>query len=320
MARSTGIKLKKKKISIVTGVFNEEIIVKDVYEEIKKTLSPYKSKYNYEHIFMDNCSTDGTLTILKAIAKKDKNIKVLSYSKNFGPEKSGFMGLKYATGDALIPYEGSMKDPASMIPKFINYWENGYDLVYGIRKATADNILMRYMRRLFYRLVNFLSAEDIPENVGSYSLMDKKIVDIVKSVDDYKPYIRGIVLSLGFKQKGIVYTRGQRKKGKSKSSIGYLIDFTINAIISNSISPIRFCTYIGISLSVISITIAVVYMLLHIFFWKAVIPGVAVGIFLILIFSGIQLFFLGVIGEYIGAIHSQVRRKPFVVIKEKINF
>lgn len=311
---------KKKKISIITGVYNEELIVRDVYEEIKKTLAPFKNKYDYEHIFMDNCSNDSTLSILKLIAKKDKNVKILSYSKNFGPEKSGFTGLTHASGDATIPYEGSMKDPASLIPTFINYWEKGYDLVYGVRKKTADNILMRFMRRFFYKIVSFLSAEELPQNVGSYCLMDKKIVDVVKSIDDYKPYIRGVVLSSGFKQKGIVYQRGKRIKGKSKSSLGYLIDFTINAIISYSISPIRFCTYLGFCLSSLSIFTAVVYLLLHLFIWKAVIPGVAAGIFLILIFSGIQLFFLGIIGEYIGAIHSQVRRKPFVIIKEKINF
>lgn len=313
--------MRNKKISIVTGVFNEEVIVRDVYETIKKVFDKdLKHKYDYEHIFMDNCSTDSTLEILKLIAKRDRRVKILSYSKNFGPEKSGFMGILHASGDAMIPYEGSMKDPSALIPEFLKYWEQGYELVYGIRKKTGDSIAMQLTRRFYYKIVRFLSAEDLPENVGSYSLMDKKIVDVIKSVDDYKPYIRGLVLSSGFKQKGIIYVRGKRKKGKSKSSLGYLIDFTINAIISYSISPIRFCTYLGVLLSTLSIGTAIIYMLLHIFFWKAVIPGVAVGIFLILIFSGIQLLFLGIIGEYIGAIHSQVRRKPFVIVREKINF
>lgn len=312
--------LKKKTISIVTGVLNEEEIVSDVYNSIKDVFdTKLNKKYNYEHIFMDNCSTDKTLEILKKISTKDKRIKILSFSRTFYPEKSGFMGLMYTSGDAIIPYEGSMKDPVSLIPEFLNYWEKGYELVYGVRKKTADNLIMQFMRRLFYKLVKFLSAEDIPENVGSFSLIDKKIVDEIKKIDDYKPYIRGLILTAGFKHKSIIYERGKRKRGKSKSSPGYLIDFTINAIISFSISPIRFCTILGLGISMLSILTAIIYLILHLFFWKAVIPGVAGTIFLILIFSGLQLFFLGVIGEYIGAIHSQVRKKPFVIIKEKVN-
>jgi len=309
-----------KKISIVTGVYNEEKIVADVYKTIKEEFKKLRKKYTYEHIFMDNCSTDSTLFILKNIAKKDKRIKILSYSKNFGPEKSGFTGLVHTSGHAVIPYEGSMKDPAHLIPAFIKYWEQGYELVYGVRTKTADTFLMGFMRRLFYRIVHFLSAEELPMNVGSYSLIDKKIIDEIKKIDDFKPYIRGLVLTAGFKHKSIEYVRGQRKNKKSKTSLGYLFDFTINAIISYSITPIRLCTYLGISIAALSFITAFVYLTLHLFFWKAVIPGIAGAIFLILIFSGLQLFFLGVIGEYIGAIHSQVRRKPFVIIKEKINF
>ena len=213
-----------------------------------------------------------------------------------------------------------MKDPATLIPTFIKYWEEGYEFVYGIRKKTADNKIMQNFRKLFYKIIALMANEDLPENVGSFCLIDKKIIDVVKTVDDYKPYDRGLIASSGFKRKGILYQRGKRRKGKSKSSLGYLIDFTINAIISYSILPIRFCTFMGFGLSFFSLITALIYMLLHLFIWRAVIPGVAVAIFLILIFSGIQLFFLGVMGEYIGAIHSQVRRKPFVIVRERINF
>jgi glycosyltransferase involved in cell wall biosynthesis len=310
---------KIKKISIVTGVYNEEKIASDVYLAIKNEFKKLGKNYTYEHIFMDNCSTDSTLFILKNIAKKDKRVKILSYSRNFGPEKSGFTGLIHTTGDAVIPYEGSMKDPASLISTFIKYWEDGYQLVYGVRNKTADNFVMLSMRKLFYRIVDVFSDENLPLNVGSYSLIDKKIVDEIKKIDDYKPYIRGLILTAGFKHKSIEYVRGQRKKGKSKSTLFYLIDFSINALISYSIFPIRFTTFLGLIISFLSIITAIVYVILHIFFWKAVIPGVAGAIFLILIFSGFQILFLGIIGEYIGAIHSQVRKKPFVIIKEKIN-
>ncbi|CAN5167889.1 glycosyltransferase family 2 protein [soil metagenome] len=309
-----------KKISIVTGVYNEEAIVNDVYQEIKRVFKKLGDTYQYEHIFMDNCSTDNTLPILKRIAAKDKNIKILSYSKNFGPEKSGFTGLIHTRGDAVIPYEGSMKDPADLIPTFLKYWEEGYQVVYGVRKKIGDNFFMSFLRRCFYRFIRFLSAEELPLNVGSFSLIDKKIINELKKINDYKPYVRGLILTAGYKHKSIEYTRGQRKKGFSKSNLGYLIDFTFNATISYSISPIRFCTYTGLTISCLSFVTAITYLILHLFFWKAVIPGVAGIIFLILLFSGLQLFFLGIIGEYIGAIHSQVRQKPFVIINEKINF
>ncbi|MBI3380315.1 glycosyltransferase family 2 protein [Candidatus Gottesmanbacteria bacterium] len=310
-----------KKISVVTGVFNEELLVRDVYEAIKKTFSKLP-KYNYEHIFMDNCSTDATLSILKTIAKKDKRVKILSYSRNFGPEKSGFTGLIHTSGDAVIPYEGSMKDPASLIPTFIKYWEDGHQLVYGVRNKTRDNPLLSFARKIFYRLERFLASDELPLNVGSFCLIDKIIVDEIKKIDDYNPYLRGLVTTAGFNKKAIVYQRNARPKGKghSKSSLRYLIDFAINGIINYSILPMRICTYIGLFLSLLSFLSAVIYLSLKIFYWKVTVPGLTGVIFLIFIFAGIQLFFLGVMGEYIGAIHSQVRRKYFVIIREKINF
>ena len=309
-----------KKISIITGVYNEELLVKDVYETIKTTFQKLGKRYTYEHIFMDNCSTDATLPILKAIAAKDKNIKILSFSKNFGPINSGFTGLLHTTGDALIPFEGSMKDPVDLIPKFIHFWEQGYDLVYGIRKKTSENFFMSLMRHIYYKIVRFLASEDLPLYFGGFCLIDKKIINELKKIDDYKPYVRGLIASIGFKQKSIEYTRGPRLRGKSKSSLSYLIDHTLNAVISYSISPIRYCTYLGFSMAALSFVGAIIYVCLKLFFWKVTIPGITGVIFLILIFSGIQLFFLGVIGEYIGAIHSQIRKKPFIVIREKINF
>lgn len=310
-----------KKISIITGVYNEEVNVKDVYEVIKDVFQKLK-KYHYEHIFMDNCSTDDTLKILKKIAAKDKNVKILSYSKNFGPINSGFTGLLNTTGDAVIPYEGNMKDPPELIATFIRFWEQGYQLVYGVRKKTADNFFMSFLRRSFYRMMNVLSSGNLPLYFGGFCLLDRQIVNEIKKIDDYKPYLRGLISSAGFKQKSINYARGPRPKGKgeSKSDFAYLMDFTFNAIISYSIVPIRLCTFLGLSLSVLSIVAATTYYVIKLYFGKIQIPDISSLVFLIIFSTGIQLFFIGVIGEYIGAIHSQVRKKPFVIIKEKINF
>lgn len=309
-----------KKISIITGVYNEEATVKEVYEVIKDELEKLKGKYDYEHIFMDNCSSDNTLAVLKDIASKDKRVKVLSYSKNFGPIKTEFVGYAHATGDAVLGYEANLKDPPELIAEFIKYWEDGYDVVYGVRNKTQDNFVMLFMRKLFYKLADMLSDEPLPQNAGSFRLVDRKVVNELVKIDDYKPYVRGLISTIGFRQIGVNYARRARPRGRSKSNLGYLFDFAINTFISYSIVPIRFCTYLGIGLAALSVLLAIVYALVKLFIWDIQAPGIATVIVLILFFSGIQLFFLGVIGEYVGAIHSQVRKKPFVVIKEKINF
>lgn len=309
-----------KKISVVTGVYNEEEAVRDVYEAIKKVFSELSEKYDYEHLFMDNCSTDETVSILKEIASRDKRVKILVYSRNFGPIRSGMIGYRYACGDAVIVYEGNLKDPPELIPTFVKHWEDGYDVVYGVREKTSDMFLISFMRKAFYRIVNALSGEKLPLDAGAFRLADRKVVDELVKLDDYKPYIRGLIASIGFEQIGVPYARRARPSGTSKSSFGYLIDFAINAVISYSIAPMRLCTYIGLGLSLLSFLTALVYLVLKFTVAGAQIPSVAAVIIMVLLFSGVQLFFLGVIGEYVGAIHSQVRRKPSVIIKEKINF
>lgn len=307
-----------KKISIITGVYNEEQNVREVYEVIKNVFISLKN-YDYEHIFMNNCSTDNTLGVLKEIASQDKRVKVISYSKNFGAIKTELIGYKYATGDAVVCYEANLKDPPELIGDFIKHWEDGYKVVYGIRSKTKDSFLLANLRKLFYVICSFLSEEPLPRNAGGFRLADRAVVDELLKIDDYKPYIRGLITTVGFKQIGINYERRARPRGRSKSNIGYLVDFAINAIISYSIFPIRLCTYTGIGLSVLCFINGIIYLIAKLTFWKAQIPALAGVIMLFLFFFGILMFFLGVIGEYIGAIHSQVRKKPFVIIEEKIN-
>ncbi len=251
-----------KKISVITLVYNEAEIVRDIYSEIKKVLKSVTGKYDYEHIFVDNGSTDETLSTLKGIASGDKQVKILVYSKNFEISKSVMTGYEYATGDAVICYEPSLKDPADLILTFIKYWEDGYDVVYGVRHKTPDNILLAFMRKTFYWLINCVSKEKLPLNAGDFRLIDRKVVNELLRVDDYRPYIRGLITSIGFRQIGISYARRPRPKGKSKSSIPYLIDFAINALVSYSTAPMRICTYIGLTLTFLSFFTAFAYLIL----------------------------------------------------------
>lgn len=308
-----------KKISVITAVYNEEENVREAYEAIRALFASVRD-YDYEHIFMDNCSTDRTLPLLKEIAARDTRVKILAYSKNFGPIKSEMVGYRHAAGDAVVCFDANLKDPPELIPAFIAHWENGYDVVYGVRPTTHDNPLMARMRKLFYRICSLLSEEPLPENAGGFRLVDRRVVNELITLDDYKPYVRGLITSIGFRQIGVEYTRRARRKGKSKSSLPYLFDFAINAFISYSVLPIRLCTYLGIAFSALSLVAGFGYALLKVLYPWIQAPGIATVIVLIFFFSGIQLFFLGVIGEYVGAIHSQVRKKPFVVIREKINF
>ncbi len=309
-----------KKISVITGVRNESETITKVYNEIKRVFAGLEKKYDYEHIFMDNCSTDATVPILRKIAEKDKRVKILVFSKNFGVLRSLMTGYKYAAGDAVICYEANLKDPADLIPTFIKHWENGYSAVYGVRNKSRENFLMALVRRIFYRLINALSEDKPPLNSGGFRLVDRKIVNELVKIEDYRPYIRGLMASVGFNQIGVEYVRGTRPKGKSKSTFAFLLDFAINGIVSSSIAPVRLCTLAGVGLSVLSFLMGFMYLILKLSIYKAQMSVAAGFIILMLLFLGIQLFFTGMIGEYVVAIHSQVRKKPYIIIKEKVNF
>ena len=306
-------------ITVFTGVFNEEETVHEVYETIRNVMESSGDRYNYEHIFGDNCSTDGTVAVLRTIAARDPRVKVLVYSRNFGPLVNEMTCYRHASGDAVIGYEANLKDPPELITEFIKQWEAGYDVVYGIRKKTADRFLMRWLRKRFYRTVNALSEEELPLDAGTYRLVARRVVDELVKLDDYKPYVRGLITSIGYRQIGVEYQRRPRKRGYSKSSFTYLMDFAVNAMISYSIAPMRICFYTGVIVSATSFLLAFVYLLLKLSVWRAQIPGLAGLIIMFLLFFGLQFAFLGIIGEYIAAIHFQVRKKPFVVIAEKIN-
>lgn len=276
-------------------------------------------RYTYEHIFADNCSTDQTLEILRTLATVDPRVKVLAYSRNFGAEKSGFTALKYASGDAAVGIPADLQEPPETIPRFVELWEKGYEVVYGMYRNSDESWLRKTLRRAYYRLVDKLSVEPLPHDFSGFSLIDRRVIDEVIKVDDFAPYIRGLIATVGFRQIGIPYDRPARRAGRSKHGPLFLLNFGINGIISHSLVPIRLATLAGLFLSLVSILMAFVYALIKIFRWDIQAPGATTTIVLVLFFSGIQLLFLGILGEYIGAIHGQVRRKPFVIIRERIN-
>lgn len=308
------------KISVITAVYNEEATVRRCHEEVKRVFDAMGGEHTYEHIFGDNRSTDRTLTILREIAAADPNVKVLVYSRNFGAEKSAFTLLQHASGDACIGIAADLQEPPDLFPKMLDLWSQGNELVLGLYQNSSDSWAMRRIKNTYYRLASWLSDEELEKDFSNYALLDRRVIDEMLKVDDFAPYIRGLISTVGFTKAYFTYERSPRTGGQSKHRFGFLLDFGLNAVISYSILPIRLATILGLSLSSLSILLAFAYAMLKIFKWNFQAPGATTTIVLILFFSGIQLFFLGMLGEYIGAIHGQVRRKPFVIVREKINF
>lgn len=309
----------KKKISVVTSAYNEEAGIRECVTEVRRVMESLGDRYDYEHVIADNCSLDGTLAILREIAKADPRVKVIANSRNFGAEKSAFNAVRFCSGDAVVGITADLQEPPEVIPRMAELWEKGYDVVYGVYKNPHEGLLIAAVRRLYYWLVDKLSTESLPRDFMGFALMDRRVVDEVIAVDDFAPYIRGIIATVGFKQIGIPYERGLRKTGDSKHGLAFLFDFGLNGLISHSIVPIRAATTAGLSLFALSILAIIAVIVLRFVRPGLQAPGITTLVTVVTFFSGVQLLFLGMLGEYVGAIHSQTRRKPFVIVKETIN-
>ena len=312
--------MNKQKISIYTPCFNEEDNIAYCYSKIKDLFENKLKDYDYEHIFGDNCSEDNSIKILRDISSMDKNVKVISYSRNFGAFQSLYNGAISATGDAIICISADLQDPPELIPEMIEKWQNGYDVVFGKKIAREESFIMQNIRKFYYKMVKKFSYIDIPENVGEFCLINKKVQDAIKLFDDYYPYLRGMIASCGFKRAYIEYTWKKRKFGKSTGSPYILVDNAINGLISFSNFPMRICLFAGMTISFVSVVFSIYSFIVALLLPKEALPGISMLIVAIFFFFGVTLFFLGVVGEYISAIHSQVRKKPLVIINEKINF
>jgi glycosyltransferase involved in cell wall biosynthesis len=311
-----------KLLSIITPVYNEQENVVDCYETVRRILTEQLPEYDYEHIFCDNASTDQTVNVLRDLAGKDSRVKVICNARNVGPFCSTFNGLMSSSGDAVVVLLAvDLQDPPELIPQFVRRWEEGYEVVYGIRKVREEGFLLRNVRRLYYWTVSKFADISIPLNVGEFQLIDRQVVDALRQFDDYYPYIRGMIASCGFRRSGIEYTWKARKRGFSKNRLYHLVDQGLNGIISFTKVPLRLCLFAGFLLSGLSIAYAIFSFFYHLFsHGQITAPGIPTLITAIFFFSGLQLFFFGILGEYISAIHAQVRKRPLVIERERINF
>jgi polyisoprenyl-phosphate glycosyltransferase len=310
------------RISIVSPCYNEEDNVELCHEAVRALFAPGAplEKYEREHIFSDNASEDGTVEILRRIAAADPAVKVILNARNFGPFRSNFNGLRYATGDAVLVFlPVDLQDPPELIPEMVRHWENGIEVIAGARATREETFALRSFRRIFYRAVNLLSDFEIPENVGEFQLIDRKVWRVVVSHHDQYPYIRGIIASAGFRRLILPYTWKARKRGISKNNLFRLVDQAMNGIFSFANAPLRLCSFLGFGLAAAAFLYSILTILLT-FIWPHIAPrGTQTIIVALFFFSGVQLMFIGMLGEYIAAIHAQVRRGPVVVERERIN-
>jgi glycosyltransferase involved in cell wall biosynthesis len=313
--------MEKKLISVITPCFNESKNVAICYEAVRRIFENELKNYNLEHIFCDNASTDDTVDQLKAIAKVDPNIKIIVNSRNFGILKNTYNGVLSSTGDGIVLFMPvDLQDPPELLPKFVAHWENGYEIVYGIRAQREENFILAWARKLYYRALRQLTYVDYPLDVGDYQLIDKCVLNAMRRIDDAQPFMRMMTFDCGFKSIGVPYTWAARKHGKSKNSLLHLFEQGLNGLVSFSAAPLRAALLIGFTVAGVSLLYAFSIFFLalfHIIHAPSGIPTIIVALFF---FSGIQLFFLGILGEYIYAIFNQVRRKPLVIERERVNF
>jgi glycosyltransferase involved in cell wall biosynthesis len=312
----------KKHISILTACFNEE---ENVEALIKAVADVFKNlpQYTYEHVFIDNASSDNTVSILRRIAAHDKHVKVIVNARNFGHIRSPYHGLMQCNGDAVISLVADFQDPPEMIIKFLEKWEEGYKIVVGIKERSKENPIMFFIRRFFYNLLSRASqgnGETPIKNFTGFGLYDRQFISVIKTLDDPYPYFRGLITELGFNRFEIPYTQPERAAGKTKNNFFTLYDMAMLGFTNHSKLPLRLSAFIGFFAAIISLLVALGYFFYKLLFWDTFQAGTAPMVIGIFFFSSVQLFFIGIIGEYIGAIHTQVRKRPLVIEKERINF
>lgn len=308
-----------KLISVVTPCYNEEENIEEIYQQIKTIFAGVKN-YRYEHVFIDNASTDRTVALLRSIAQQDNNVKVIVNARNFGHIRSPYYGLLQARGDATIMISADLQDPPALIPDFIRQWEAGFKVVVGVKPSTQEAFPMSVIRRTYYHFITKIADMRLINNFTGFGLYDRSVVEVLRQINDAYPYFRGLISEIGFPVAEIPYDQPLRARGISKNNFYSLYDMALLGITTHSKLPIRLATMGGFFLSLVSLVTAVIFFVLKLVLWKHFPVGIApilIGMFFL---GSVQLFFIGILGEYVLSIHTQALRRPLVVEMERINF
>lgn len=307
-------------LSIVSGCFNEEDNVVELYDGICKVFGNELAEYSFELIFIDNASTDHTAERLKMIARTDRRVKVIVNTRNFGHIRSGYHALLQAKGEAVIGMASDLQDPPEMIPQFVRKWEEGFKVVLAQKVNTEETFLFSFIRKSYYAVISRLSEIELVRDATGFGLYDQQVIADIRKIDDPYPYFRGLICDLGYERALIPFTQPTRKRGLTKNNLYTLWDLAMLGITNHSKVPLRLATFAGFIVGAASFFVAFAYLVYKLIFWSSFQTGTAplvIGMFFI---GAIQLIFIGLLGEYIGSIHTQVLHRPLVIEKERINF
>lgn len=309
-----------KKISITIPCYNEEENVYPLHDALVEMFKTDLPEYDYELLYIDNCSSDKTREFLKNLCKQDTHVKAILNAKNFGQFNSPYYGMLQTTGDCTILMAADFQDPIEMIPKYVAEWENGYKIVIGKKTSSKENAIVYHLRSLYYQMIKKFSDIEQIEHFTGFGLYDKNFMDVLRKLDDPTPFLRGIVAELGYKRKEIEYEQPQRRAGKTHNNFMSLYDAAMLSFTSYTKIGLRLATFLGVGCGIISFIIGVFYLIAKLLWWNNFSAGIApitIGMFFL---GSVQLFFLGFLGEYIMSINQRVMNRPLVVEEERINF
>lgn len=311
--------MSKKLINIISPCFNEELNVDELYRRVAAVIDTMPD-YDFEYLFIDNASTDDTVSKLKQLAEKDKRVKLIINNRNFGHIRSPYWGILQTRGDATIYLASDLQDPPELIPEFIAHWEKGYKLVMAVKPVSEGNSLMHLFRRSYYRMLDKISEVPITRDTTGFGLYDAQVIGDLRKINDPYPYLRGLIDELGYPMKTIDFVQPRRIRGVTKNNFYTLYDIAMLGIVSHSMLPLRVASFLGIAIGALSFFAALAILVLKLLWWDHFAAGLApIGILMLFMF-GMVMIFIGLLGEYIGAIHTYVKNRPIVTEKERVNF
>jgi glycosyltransferase involved in cell wall biosynthesis len=318
-ARGQSVATQKRLISVVIPVYNEEENVRAAYDAVVAVFAAIADRYDFEIIFTDNHSTDRTFSRITEIAKLDPRVRCVRFARNFGFHRSVMTGYRLAQGDAAMQLDCDLQDPPGLLPKFLGLWEQGHDVVVGIRRLRDEGRILQWARKFYYWLLKIISTDNLMLDGGDFRLVDRSILDQLRRIDDVAPYTRGLTSLLAASQAGIPYDRSVREQGTSKFPVAKLFAFAVDGFIAHSTIPLRIASFTGLTIAVITALASVFYLAMQLFFGVNSPRGFTTTTVLILFGISLNAIFLGILGEYIGRIYDQIRIRPTVVIEQLIN-
>ena len=309
-----------KTISFMIPCYNEKENVVPMSEAIVNLMDTQLKDYDYELLFIDNCSTDGTRDLLRGICAQNKKIKAIFNAKNFGQFNSPYHAMCQTTGDCTVTLCCDFQDPVEVIPEFVKEWENGYKIVCGIKATSKENKIMRFLRTCYYKLIRKMSDVEQIEHFTGFGLYDKSFIEVLKTLDDPTPFMRGIVAELGYKRKDVLYEQAKRAAGKTHNNFFTLYDAAMLSFTTYTKMGLRLATILGFIMSVLSLIVGLVYLIMKLIWWDRFVAGMTPILIMVTVLGSMQLFFIGFLGEYVLNINRRVMHRPLVIEEERINF